>query len=80
MPWRRRPHETADRFCGPLLLQGSVQRASVPAIRSRTTALPSSSPAAAGTQGVLAGTLRRPGGGVYGWAGVTGSSGENTTF
>ena len=33
-------------------------------MRSRTTALPSSSPAVAGTQGLLAGTLRRPGGGA----------------
>ena len=48
--------------------------------RSRTTALPRRSPAAAGTQGLLAGTLRRPGGGVSGWAGETGFSGLNTTF
>ena len=35
-------------------------------IRARTTALPRSRPAVAGTQGLLAGTLRRPGGGVSG--------------
>ena len=46
----------------------------------RTTALPSSSPAAAGTQGLLAGTLRRPGGGASSWAVGAGSSGLNTTF
>ena len=44
---------------------GSFSRETGP-IRSRTTALPSSSPAAAGTQGLLAGTLRRPGGGASG--------------
>ena len=43
-------------------------------------ALPSSSPAVAGTQGVLPGTLRRPGGGASRAAGYAASSGEKTTF
>ena len=43
-------------------------------------ALPSSNPAAAGTQGVLPGTLRRPGGGASRDAGFAASSGEKTTF
>lgn len=49
------------------------------AIRSRTTLLPISSPATAGTHGLLAGTLRRPGGGVSRCVVGAGCSGENTT-